>query len=123
MTTHHQNPDEFSELNKAETPENIRRGAEAANRPEGRPGQPADPNAHAQHQNSPNYGDFGHAAPAAGSTPAAETPESFQPRYGQETPPTDVDQTKRGDARFRHSGTQNIETNEPANPHHGPESE
>ncbi|WP_400193898.1 hypothetical protein [Hymenobacter sp. B81] len=123
MARHHQNPDEFSELNKFDTPDNLRRGAEAANRPAERPGQAAEPGAHAPHQGSPNYAEFGQA-PAAGATPVVgETAQNFQPRYGQETPPEDPTQTKRGDERFRRSGTQNVETNEPANPHHGPEGE
>ncbi|GAB2966320.1 hypothetical protein GCM10027048_40760 [Hymenobacter coalescens] len=108
-----QNPDEFHGLG-ADKDENIQRGQNAAHkRPqEGQTGQLTV--GHGNH--SPNYGEFGKPEGAA----AAATPEGFQPRYGQETPP-ELDDTHHGDDRFRNSGTRNWETNEPNNPHRGTE--
>ncbi|RAK65219.1 hypothetical protein [Hymenobacter edaphi] len=104
-----QNPDEFHGLGAEDNAENLRRGQQAAQQhPEaGQTGQPS-----AGHTNAPNYGEFGHPE---GAAPTAQ-PEGFQPRYGQEMPPQ-VDDTHHGDDRFRHSGTRNWATDEPANPH------
>ncbi|KAA9338252.1 hypothetical protein F0P96_05255 [Hymenobacter busanensis] len=119
-TQQHQNPDEFSELRGSQEAENLRRGtADADNLPHEQQTQQPTGQAHAPHQSSPNYGEFGGVP--GGTAVVGETANNFQPRYGQETPPEDASQTKRGDERFRQSGTQNIDTNEPANPHHGPE--
>lgn len=106
-----QNPDEFHGLG-AEGDENIQRGKDALKKhpQEGQTGP-----ATVGHGNqSPNYGDFGKPETAGAASEAA--PEGFTPRYGQETPPP-IDDSHHGDDRFRHSGTRNWETNEPANPH------
>ncbi|UYZ59299.1 hypothetical protein [Hymenobacter latericus] len=107
--------------NLSPQPENLRRGAEVANQPEGIPGQTANPGLQAPHQQAPNYGDFGKPENAQPQSQASTDPQNFQPYYGQETPP-EPDDTRHGDARFRQSGTRNWETNEPENPHLGSES-
>jgi hypothetical protein len=112
-----QNPDEFhGQFNEGD--ENIQRGKDALKK---RPEEGQTGPATVGHGNqSPNYGDFG--KPEGATTAAAADAEGFQPRYGQEQPPA-PDQTHHGDDRFRQSGTRNWDTNEPANPHHGPEGE
>lgn len=103
-----QNPDEFHGLGAENEPENLQRGQQAAQqRPEaGQTGQPT-----AGHTSAPNYGVFGQPEGAA-----APAPESPQARYGEDGAP-EVDETHHGDDRFRHSGTRNWATDEPANPH------
>ena len=108
-----QNPDEFHGQN-AEGDENIQRGRDALKKhpEEGQTG----PVTVGHGNQSPNYGNFGQPEGTAGVTP-----EGVQVNYEQETTPPPLDDTHHGDDRFRHSGTHNWETNEPANPHRGPE--
>lgn len=104
-----QNPDEFHGFGAERTDENIQRGQDALKkRPEEGQTGPATVG-HGNH--SPNYGTFGQPESAA-----ATPPEAAQTGYGQETPPP-LDDTHHGDDRFRHSGTRNWATDEPANPH------
>lgn len=104
-----QNPDEFHGLGAEKSDENLRRGQAAAHQhPEaGQTGQPTP-----EHMNAPNYGSFGQPEGTAGVTP-----EGVQVNYEQETTPPPLDDTHHGDDRFRHSGTRNWRTDEPANPH------